>query len=206
MARNLFIRLQTAVNNFRKNYLRRSISLEPEFEVAAATFARALISPVTNKVVGYVDQKDAFVGRVSPSFNAALLNDRDYEGEVIEGFLPQSEFDQNAFFRAVGIATSNGINYSDPTNNLPAIGLLVRGVNVGLIYVEPIVLVRGVARFNDWNWTPGADIYLDANSDSGDLTAAPDTASSGYIVQKVGRAITTDIAYFDFGLEYTVNP
>lgn len=202
MARNLFTQLAKAVNNFRKNYLRGNKSLEAQLEAPVSTFSRALIGPLTNNIAALVDNQDRLFGRISSKINAALTADSTFEGFIIEGLDPQSGFDQNSFYRAVGIATSGAINLSNPANNLPAIGLLVGG-NV----LEPLVLVKGVARYNAWNWTPMGDIYLEADSaDDGSLTQAPNEAEPTYIVQKVGRAITADIAYFDFGLDYTVNP
>ena len=60
---------------------------------------------------------------------------------------------------------------------------------------QPItVMTRGIARYDTWNWTPGAVLYL--STTPGGLTAtAPATA--GDIVQPVGRAITATQVYFN---------
>jgi hypothetical protein len=56
------------------------------------------------------------------------------------------------------------------------------------------VLTKGTVRNDAWNWTIGGALYLSATA--GGLTqTAPSTAT--HVVQKVGRALTADIIWFD---------
>lgn len=59
-----------------------------------------------------------------------------------------------------------------------------------------IILTKGSVRNDAWAWTIGGQIYLSATA--GALTQTP-PAVSGDAVQRVGYALTADIAFFDFG-------
>jgi hypothetical protein len=63
-----------------------------------------------------------------------------------------------------------------------------------------VVLLEGFIRDDSWNWTPGADLYI--NTTTGALVhTAP--AGSGDQVQKIGFAWSADIVYFTPG-DYTI--
>jgi len=88
------------------------------------------------------------------------------------------------------LADANG------SSTYPAQGLAVAA------YVDTnaaLVLVQGTVRNDAWNWTIGGAIYL--STTPGALTqTAPST--SGDKIQRVGYALTADIAYFDFNSTY----
>ena len=57
------------------------------------------------------------------------------------------------------------------------------------------LLLRGIIRDDDWNWTVGAAIYV-SDTASGDLTETQ-TADTGEIVQFVGWALSADVIFFN---------
>ncbi len=88
------------------------------------------------------------------------------------------------------LADANG------SSTYPAVGLAVAAYSSTN---AAIVLVHGTVRNDAWNWTPGGAIYLSGTP--GALTqTAPST--SGDKVQRVGTALTADIAFFDFNSTY----
>jgi hypothetical protein len=121
----------------------------------------------------------------------SLAGDDSYEGEVIAGLNAGATIAQ---WEAVYLGSSSTWLLADAngSSTYPARGLAVAA------YVDTnaaTILRRGTARNDAWNWTPGGDIYL--STTAGGLTqTAPSTASDK--VQKVGFALTADIAFFDF--------
>lgn len=79
----------------------------------------------------------------------------------------------------------------------PAAGVAVAATTDG----NPIqVMVSGFARYDTWNWTPGAAICL--SETAGGVIACSDASvcsADGDCAQRIGTAITADIVLFDFG-------
>lgn len=79
----------------------------------------------------------------------------------------------------------------------PAAGIAVAATTDG----NPIqVMVSGFARYDTWNWTPGAAICL--SETAGGVIACSDASicsADGDCAQRIGTAITADIVLFDFG-------
>lgn len=84
------------------------------------------------------------------------------------------------------LADANG------TGTYPARAIAVEAGTAG----NPMtVLIVGTVRNDAWNWTPGGDLFMSATA-GGITQSAP--AVSGDEVQKVGFALTADIAFFNF--------
>jgi hypothetical protein len=79
-------------------------------------------------------------------------------------------------------------NADTPATLLPAIGLAVVGGNAAATCT---VLTHGSATDTDWNWTPGATIYVD-DSAAGVLTATIGDITTGNGVQVIGIATHGD--------------
>jgi hypothetical protein len=79
-------------------------------------------------------------------------------------------------------------NADTPATLLPAIGLAVVGGNAADTCT---VLTHGSATDTDWNWTPGATIYVD-DSGAGVLTATVGDITTGNGVQVIGIATHAD--------------
>jgi len=56
-------------------------------------------------------------------------------------------------------------------------------------------ITHGFVRFDTWNFTPGAPVYVSAAT-AGLVTETP-PAASGNLVQRIGIAMTADIIYFN---------
>jgi len=88
---------------------------------------------------------------------------------------------------------------ADAATLAPAWGILVEDTSNG---AAAKVLKEGYVRYDTWNWTVGATLYLgdtvDGNGDGVFVEAASKPATTGDIVQPVGIAVTADIVYFDF--------
>jgi hypothetical protein len=127
--------------------------------------------------------------------NAALGTDDTLTGDTIAGLNAGATVAQ---WEAVYLGGSSTWLLADANGSgtYPAVGM---GVSSGTNGNPLTVLVRGTVRNDAWNWTPGGAIYLSATA--GGLTqTAP--SSSGDKVQVVGRALTADIAFFDFNSTY----
>jgi hypothetical protein len=127
---------------------------------------------------------------------AKLDADHEYHGEVIAGLDLGATI---APFEVVYIGGSSKWLLADANgvSTYPAMGI---EVGAGGGDTDPgTILTRGVVRDDTWNWTIGGLIYLSATP--GALTqTAPST--SGDKVQVVGRALTADIALFNFDSSY----
>lgn len=121
-----------------------------------------------------------------------LAGDDTYEGEVIAGLNAGATIAQ---WEAVYLDGSSTWQLADANGSgtYPARGLAVAAGTS----TNPLTVIRkGTVRNDAWNWTPGGDLYLSGTA--GGLTqTAPST--SGDKVQKVGFALTADLAYVDFG-------
>jgi hypothetical protein len=78
----------------------------------------------------------------------------------------------------------------------PAAGIAVAATTDG----NPIkVMVSGFARYDTWNWTPGAALCL--SETAGGVIACSDASvcsADGDCAQRIGTAITADIVHFNF--------
>lgn len=79
-------------------------------------------------------------------------------------------------------------NAETPATLLPAIGIAVVG---GAAAATCTILTHGVVAETDWNWTPGATIYVD-DSGAGVLTATVGDIGAGNGVQVIGIALHAD--------------
>jgi hypothetical protein len=82
----------------------------------------------------------------------------------------------------------------DPyTGAFPARGVVVETVTTG----NPAkVLILGSARNDAWAWTPGVDIWMSTTA-GGYSQVVP--SGTGDEIQKVGFALSADVAFFSFG-------
>lgn len=136
----------------------------------------------------------ALITSADVKFNyAALTSDHTFNGPPIVG---QNGGEDIVFGQAVYWSFSDGewmLADADGSGTFPAGGLAVTSSTNG----NPItVLQRGFVRDDSWNWSAGP-IYL--GTTAGSLTQPPPTADNG---QKVGFAVTADIAFFDFTQSY----
>jgi hypothetical protein len=135
---------------------------------------------------------------VAPEFaiSATHASNNTFHGFLLTGLLSGATLAQ---WEAVYLDGSSTWQKADANgvSTYPARGLVV----AAYASTDPAeVLLKGTVRNDAWNWTPGGDIYL--STTAGGLTqTAP--ASSGDKVQKVGFALTADVAFFNFGAEYT---
>lgn len=124
-----------------------------------------------------------------------LSADHTWKGTVFAGLQAGATIAQ---FEAVYIGESSKWLLADANGSgtFPAMGLALAAYSD----TNPArVLTKGIVRDDTWDWTIGGLIYLSATA--GGLTqSAPST--SGDKVQVVGRALTADIAYFDFNSVY----
>lgn len=81
---------------------------------------------------------------------------------------------------------------ADGSGTYPAIGIVTTAVSSG---GSARWITQGCVRNNSWSWTPGGKIYL--STTAGGLTQTQPTGDA--YVQVVGVAMTSAIAYFDFG-------
>jgi hypothetical protein len=81
---------------------------------------------------------------------------------------------------------------ADAVDEAPAWGIAVAATSDG---ASASIMSKGMVRYDTWNWTPNAVLYL-SETPGGLTETAPSTAT--YTVQPVGRAITADIVYFNF--------
>jgi hypothetical protein len=126
---------------------------------------------------------------------AKLDADHEYHGDVIAGLNAGATIAQ---FEAVYVGGSSTWLLADANGSgtYPAVGLAV----AAYVDTNPAqILIKGLVRDDTWNWTIGGLIYLSATP--GALTqTAPST--SGDKIQVVGRALTADIALFNFTSDY----
>lgn len=96
-------------------------------------------------------------------------------------------FGSPAYIQSTG---KPGLADADATATMPAIGLVV--VASTDADTPCTILTHGVITETDWNWTPGATIYV-ADGSAGALTATVgDLSDENDVVQVVGVAITAD--------------
>jgi hypothetical protein len=85
---------------------------------------------------------------------------------------------------------------ADAASTMPAIGIALEANSSGSD-AEVKVLVQGVVTNSSWSFTPGADLFVGTTDNAGEVTAtAP--SGSGDTVQKIGVALTSTSAYFNF--------
>lgn len=145
----------------------------------------------SDNVTGIADLEADSITAPAIAINATHDTDDSYHGLTLTGLLAGATIAQ---WEAVYVGGSSTFLLADANGSgtYPARGLAVAAYSS----TNPAtVLVQGTVRNDAWNWTPGGDIYLSATA--GGLTqTAPST--SGDKVQKVGFALTADVAFFNF--------
>jgi hypothetical protein len=126
---------------------------------------------------------------------AKLDADHEYHGTVIKGKNAGATIAQ---FEVVYMGGSDKWLLADANGSgtYPAWGLAVAA------YVDTNaaeILTKGLVRDDTWNWTPGGAIYLSTTPGALTQTAPSSTTEK---IQLVGRALTADIAEFNFTAEY----
>ena len=118
--------------------------------------------------------------------------DDTYQGSVITGFSAGATIAQ---WVPVYLNSSAAWIEADANGSgtFPARGITVEAGSVAL--GEQVVLAKGKARNDAWNWTVGGNIYL--STTVGTLTQTAPTGT-GVCLQAVGYAISADTAVFDF--------
>lgn len=126
------------------------------------------------------------------------LVDNESLGTVLTGLLAAQDLDawQAVYINSSGSLILAGANSAGSN---PSRGLVIADTADG----DPAtVLIRGIARNNAWNWTPGGSIYL-SETDDGALTQTEPSAE-GSRIQEVGFAVSADIAEFHFHPGYII--
>lgn len=124
-------------------------------------------------------------------FDTTTIANNTAVGDKISGQVSHQALAQ---WDAVGLTSGGKWNLASNEDGvtIPAQGLAVAATAGADEAVT--VLVYGIVRNDSWTWTVGGAIYLGVD---GALTQTT-PSSSGEIVQKVGYAISADIAFFDF--------
>lgn len=145
----------------------------------------------SDNISGVADLSADSITSPAIAISATHVTDDTYHGLTLTGLLAGATIAQ---WEAVYVGGSSTFLLADANGSgtYPARGLAVAAYSS----TNPAtVLVQGTVRNDAWNWTPGGDIYLSATA--GGLTqTAPST--SGDKVQKVGFALTADVAFFNF--------
>jgi hypothetical protein len=150
------------------------------------------IDPSTGDMDGIGDMAVDSVTTPEIAISATHADDNTHHGIVLTGLNAGATI---AKWEAVYLGASSKWLLADANgaSTYPARGLATDDY----VDTDPAKILReGTVRNDAWNWTIGADIYLSATP--GGITQTP-PATSGDHVQKVGWALTADIAYFNFG-------
>jgi hypothetical protein len=146
---------------------------------------------VDDEVIATFSKQGASVGSMLLSTN--LVDNGTYQAaEILTGRVAGEAVSK---WQALKLDTSTGKYMLAATPNTltaPAWGIAVAAADAE---VPVLVMTRGVARDDTWNWVPGYQLYLSSTGAGGLTQTAPTTA--GHIVQPVGRAISATQVYFN---------
>jgi hypothetical protein len=141
---------------------------------------------------GIFDRSGAAVDDEHYEVDGTPASDDTWGGRAITGVNAGATIAQ---WEAVYMGSGGEWLLADATDDTtaPAHGIAVAGGTDG----NPMtVLPEGIVRNDAWNWTPGGAIFL--STTPGALTqTAP--SSTGEIVQRIGWAVSADVAYVSIG-------
>ena len=127
-------------------------------------------------------------------FNPALAADGDYSGFIISATVDENT---QGFGNLLHLDSDGHYidAHADAEATLPCNAIALE-IGIG----TKLVMTLGYIREDDWNFTPGALLWVDMTN-SGDITETKPTGT-GKFVQCVGFAITADIIFFNPDKEY----
>ena len=96
---------------------------------------------------------------------------------------------------AMYVAADGNLEEADATDNTKICFGMALAAGTG----STSILLKGFARDDTWDWTPGQPVFLDTTA--GTLTQTKPNAS-GNVVQVCGMATTADIMWFEPNLAY----